>query len=74
VTIFDDMLRRDRKREGLGLARAALLLGVTVRELREIEAATATSSDTYDRIDKLFGWPKSLVNSGTRRMGPGISR
>jgi predicted transcriptional regulator len=60
VTIFSDMLRRDRKREGLRLARAAWLLGVSVRELREIEAdEQCPSFDTYDRIEKLFGWPQA---------------
>jgi ribosome-binding protein aMBF1 (putative translation factor) len=66
VTILGDMLRRDRKREGLSLARAAWLLGVSVRELREIEAGERYPSfDTYERIAKLFGWPQSFV--GERR-------
>jgi len=32
------MMERDRKREGLRVCRAAWLLGVTVREFRELEA------------------------------------
>jgi predicted transcriptional regulator len=64
--MLTDILRRDRKREGLRLARAAWLLGVTVRELREIEAGERYPSfDTYDRIQKLFGWPQAFV--GERR-------
>jgi transcriptional regulator with XRE-family HTH domain len=61
--MFSEMLRRDRKREGLRLARAAWLIGVSVRELREIEAGERYPSfDTYDRIEKLFGWPQAFLN------------
>jgi predicted transcriptional regulator len=63
MTMFSDMLLRDRQREGLRLARAAWLLGVSVRELREIEAGERYPSfDTYDRIEKLFGWPQAFVS------------
>jgi transcriptional regulator with XRE-family HTH domain len=59
MTMFGDMLTRDRKRSGLRLARAAWLLGVRVPELRELEAGTRWPNfDTYDRICKLFGWPQ----------------
>jgi hypothetical protein len=36
------MMRSDRKREGLRECRAAWLIGVTVREYREIEAGDRT--------------------------------
>jgi hypothetical protein len=50
--MFGDMLR---------LARAAWLLGVSVPELRELEAgARWPSFDTYDRIDELFGWQQTI--------------
>jgi predicted transcriptional regulator len=65
--MFTDMLRRDRKREGLRLGRAAWRLGVSVRELREIEAGTRWPTfDTYDRIEKLFGWPQAFSRSTER--------
>jgi hypothetical protein len=61
VTIFSTMLERDRKRFGLRLARAAWLLGVSVPELRELEAGTRwPSSDEYDAICELFGWPTGV--------------
>jgi ribosome-binding protein aMBF1 (putative translation factor) len=64
VTIFGNMLRRGREREGLRLARAAWLLGVTIRELREIEAGERYPSfDAYDRIEQLFGWPQMFVGA-----------
>ncbi len=56
------MMQRDRKREGLRECRAAWLLGVTVREYREIEAGDRTPSlDTYQRISELYGWPQTFV-------------
>jgi ribosome-binding protein aMBF1 (putative translation factor) len=73
VTLFSDMLRRDRERQGLRLARAAWLLGLSVRELRELEAGEAwPSSDTYVRIGELYGWPQAFVgHSGTAYSGSG---
>jgi hypothetical protein len=38
------MMQRDRKREGLWVCRAAWLVGVTVREYREMEAGDRPSS------------------------------
>jgi predicted transcriptional regulator len=62
MTMFSDMLQRDRDRWGLRLARAAWLLGVSVAELRELEASTRWPNfDTYDRICTLFGWPQAFV-------------
>ncbi len=63
--MFGDMLERDRKLFGLRLARAAWLLGVSVLELRELEAGTRwPSSDTYERICELFGWPTFVGRRG----------
>ncbi len=57
--MFGDMLKRDRERCGVRLARAAWLLGVSVPELRELEAGTRwPSADTYEAICELFGWPR----------------
>jgi predicted transcriptional regulator len=45
------MMQRDRKREGLRVCRAAWLVGVSVREYREIEAGDrGPSLGTYERI------------------------
>jgi hypothetical protein len=37
---FPSMMESDRKREGLRVCRAAWLVGVSVREYRQIEAGT----------------------------------
>jgi len=56
------MMERDRKREGLRVCRAAWLIGVSVREYREIVAGDRTPSlDTYRRISELYGWPQTLA-------------
>jgi predicted transcriptional regulator len=57
--MFATMLRRDRERWGLRVARASWLFGVSVREYRALEAGTAVPSlDTYAAVVELFGWPK----------------
>jgi transcriptional regulator with XRE-family HTH domain len=57
------MMRRARKREGLRVCRAAWLVGISVREYREIEAGDRTPSlGTYQRISELHGWPKTFVS------------
>ena len=62
--MFATMLRRDRERNGLRIARASWLVGVSVREYREIEAGTKPpDGDTYERVCELFGWPDA------RRLG-----
>jgi predicted transcriptional regulator len=62
LAAFPAMMERDRKREGLRVCRAAWLLGVSVREYREIEAGDRTPSlDTYQRISELYGWPQTFV-------------
>jgi hypothetical protein len=37
------------------------LLGVSVREYREIESGGFPTSEVYERICDLFGWPRTLV-------------
>jgi predicted transcriptional regulator len=50
VPSFAGMFERDREREGYRVCQVAWLLGVSVRECRELEAGTAfPSSDTWDR-------------------------
>jgi hypothetical protein len=56
------MMERDRKREPLRVCRAAWLIGVRVREYREIVAGERTPSlETFRRICKLYGWPQTFV-------------
>ncbi len=60
LAAYATMMERDRKREGLRVCRAAWLLGVTVREYREIEAGERfPDSGTYERICELYGWPQA---------------
>jgi hypothetical protein len=64
LAAFPKMLERDRKREGLRVCRAAWLLGVSVREYRDLEAGDRfPESGTYERICKLYGWPQTFIGS-----------
>ena len=64
LAAYAAMMQRDRKCEGLRECRAAWLVGVTVREYRELEAGDrAPSMDTYRRICELYGWPQTFVGS-----------
>jgi hypothetical protein len=59
---FPTMMERDRKREGLRVCRAAWLIGLTVREYREIEAGEVFPDfKTWERMCALFGWPRSFT-------------
>jgi hypothetical protein len=63
---FPSMMERDRKREGLRVCRAAWLIGVSVREYREIEAGDRMPRlETYRRISELYGWPQRFVDPRT---------
>jgi hypothetical protein len=65
LAAYATMMQRDRKREGLRVCRAAWLVGVTVREYREIEAGDRMPSlDTYRRISELYGWPQTFIGRG----------
>jgi transcriptional regulator with XRE-family HTH domain len=58
LAAYPAMLVQSRTREGLRVCRAASLLGVTVREYREMEAGERTPDvDTYERMCEVFGWP-----------------
>jgi Helix-turn-helix domain len=62
LAAFPAMMERDRKRGGLRVCRAAWLVGVSVREYREIEAGDRTPSlDTYRWISELYGWPQRFA-------------
>jgi hypothetical protein len=62
LAAYPGMMQRTRKREGLRVCRAAWLVGIRVREYREIEAGDREPSlGTYERISKLYGWPQTFV-------------
>jgi transcriptional regulator with XRE-family HTH domain len=72
LAAYPGMMQRARKREGLRLCRAAWLIGISVREYREIEAgARIPSPGTYERISELYGWPKTLLGQRPSRYQPG---
>jgi hypothetical protein len=63
LAAYATMMERDRKRDGLRVSRAAWLLGLTVREYREIEAGDRLPSlDTYRRSSELYGWPQRFIH------------
>jgi len=60
LAAYATMMERDRKREGLRVCRAAWLVGVSVRDYREIVAGDRMPSlETYRRITELYGWPQA---------------
>jgi predicted transcriptional regulator len=62
LAAYPGMMQRDRRREGLRVCRAAWLLGVTVREYRELEAGQRSPTfETWNRICELYGWPQTFV-------------
>jgi hypothetical protein len=64
LAAYPGMMQRARKREGLRVCRAAWLVGISVREYREIEAGDRElSRGTYERISELYGWPRTFVAS-----------
>jgi transcriptional regulator with XRE-family HTH domain len=59
--MFPDLMRRDRERMGLRISQAAWLIGITPAAYRRLEQGAAWPSwETYDRIEGLFGWPRSF--------------
>jgi hypothetical protein len=71
LAAFPRMLERDRRREGLRVCRAAWLLGLTVREYRALEAGGFPTSEVYERICDLFGWPQTFAVGGSAARKPG---
>jgi hypothetical protein len=54
------MMPKARERLGLRECRAAWLLGLTVREYRQLEAGDAwISSDLWERMVEVFQWPRA---------------
>jgi DNA-binding XRE family transcriptional regulator len=67
LAAYPGMMQRARKREGLRVCRAAWLVGVSVREYREIEAGDRQPSlGTYERISELFEWPQTFAGPLTK--------
>ena len=61
LAAYPAMMLQARKREGLRVCRAAWLLGVTVREYRELEAGDRVPDvQTYERMCRTFGWPQTF--------------
>jgi transcriptional regulator with XRE-family HTH domain len=66
LAAYPGMMQRARKREGLRVCRAARLIGVSVREYREIERGDRMASvEVYRRISELYGWPQTFVRRPT---------
>ena len=60
--VRDDAQARPGAQRAEG-ARASWLVGVSVREYRELEAGTKYPDyDAYDRVCELFGWPRSFTH------------
>jgi hypothetical protein len=61
LAAYPGMMQRARKREGLRVCRAAWLIGVSVREYRELEAGERfPDPGTYERICDLYWWPQTI--------------
>ena len=61
LAAYPSMMQRGRQREGLRECRAAWLLGVIVREYREMEAGDRVPEfDVWDRLCELYGWPQTF--------------
>jgi hypothetical protein len=64
---FPSMMQRDRRHEGLRVCRAAWLVGVSVREYREIEGGDREASlGMYEQISELYGWPQTFAEAFMR--------
>jgi transcriptional regulator with XRE-family HTH domain len=60
--MFAQLLHRDRERYGLSIEQAARQLGVSPAAYQALEAAERWPDwETYDRIERLFGWPRSFI-------------
>ena len=64
VAADPSMMSRDRKRERQRVCMAAWLVGVTVREYREMEAGERMPDpSTWERMVEVFQWPVALACS-----------
>jgi DNA-binding XRE family transcriptional regulator len=68
LTAFPGMMQRGRERQGLRVCRAAWLLGVSVREYREIEAGERDPDfETWRQMCEVFEWRLAFVGTGSKR-------
>jgi hypothetical protein len=64
------MLERGRRGNGIRVWRMAWYLCLTVRQYRELEAGELLPKwEVFDRIDRLFGWPRSFALISRRSAG-----
>jgi predicted transcriptional regulator len=62
TSAFRTMMRVDRERLGLSVARASWLLGVSVRRYRELEEGEEYPSyGKWARMVDVFEWPRSFA-------------
>ena len=58
------MLEYARKQAGWSAGRVAWELGITPADYRRLEQGDAWPDwETYDRIERLFGWPRTFVSA-----------
>ncbi len=61
LSAFRGKLEQDRRRAGLSVARPSWLLGVSVREYRElVEGDAWPTYDVWERIEEFSGWPQTF--------------
>jgi transcriptional regulator with XRE-family HTH domain len=62
--MLGELLKRDRERASLSIGQAAWRLGLTPAAYRRLEEGKAWPDwETYDRIERLFGWPRAFTSS-----------
>src|SRR4051812_42862314 len=72
LAAYPMMMRRDRHRLELRECRAAWLLGVKVRQYRQLEAGESgmVTADVWERMVDVFSWPRaSVVTRGRDQAG-----
>jgi hypothetical protein len=69
LAAFPAMLKRDRQRLGLRECRAAWLIGLTVRQYRQLEAGEDAFivPEVWERMVEVFGWPGTPKAAENRR-------
>jgi predicted transcriptional regulator len=62
ASAFRQMMREDRERLGLSVARASWLVGVSACRYRELEQGEEYPSyGEWSRMVDVFGWPRAWV-------------
>jgi hypothetical protein len=64
VAGFREMLEHDRKANGFTVGQVAWRLGITAAQYRElVERETWPDFRTWDRMCKVFGWPRTFART-----------